>query len=93
MDVFPDNDWKKRVKQTIEEREEAVRRDAPDKTVLNRAKRMHDAGLDWGKAIETAALRGDEGGYLVDIREFERLVGRGCPAGRAADILGLGSET
>ena len=82
-------DWKARVKKRLEAIAENANADTPDRTILNRARRLHDAGLDWDCSIELAGRQTDIGGYQVDVREFEALVReRGCPPSTAARILG-----
>ena len=84
--AYPDEDWRERIKAA------EVAHVTPDKTDMNRAKRLlatgldHDTALEYAQARRTPSINDAGGGYEVDVWEFERLVAK-CGVALAAQIM------
>jgi hypothetical protein len=84
-----DVDWQARITEIIAEQQAKLGRG--DLAILRqRARRLHDAGLDYDRAVELAARRNPlpEQGFTVDVGKFAALVAQGATPDQAARILG-----
>lgn len=81
--IKPHKDWKDRVEDAKRPKEAAT-----NKVDLHRTERFRRAGLDLERAMVYAGMKVTvDGGYAVDLHEFEKLVADGCDPDTAARIV------
>lgn len=84
----PPDDWEVQARVKRQEREGEIVEDVDDQVVGWRVERLtEDHGLEWDYATRLASMRGDEGGYALDLHRLDALVAAGCPFDTALRIL------